>query len=273
VSVASATAGRGDVLGRILHDQRRPLAWWSLGVVGSILLYAAFWPSIRDNASQFQGYLEKLPDAVRNMLGTNDFTTPTGYVASEVFAFVQPVLLLVYAIGAGARAIAGEEEDGTLDLLLSTPIRRHQVLHDALLAMLACCLWLEALVWLSVAVFGAAFGLRVPLGNLAAAVLDLWGLGVAFGAIALAVGAATGSRRTALGASAGLALLTYVVNALAPTVRSLAPLRFLSPFHYSAGHTPLERGLTWSDPLVLLGIAIAASVVATLAFERRDLAA
>jgi len=273
VSAAATTAGRGDVLGRILRDQRRPLAWWSLGVAGSILLYAAFWPSIRDNAGQFQGYLEKLPEAVRNMLGTSDFTTPTGYVASEVFAFVQPVLLLVYAIGAGARAIAGEEEDGTLDLLLSTPIRRRRVLLESLIAMLVCALWLEALVWVSVAIFGRAFGLRVPLGNLAAAVIDLYVLGVAFGAIALGVGAATGSRRTALGASAGLALLTYVLNALAPTVRSLAPLRFLSPFHYSAGHSPIERGLTWSDPLVLLGIVAVAALAAIVAFERRDLAA
>ena len=264
---------RGGVLGRILRDQRRPLAWWGLGVAGSILLYAAFWPSIRDNASQFNGYLENLPQAVRNMLGTNDFSTAPGYVASEVFAFVQPTLLLVYAIGAGARAIAGEEEDGTLDLLLSTPVPRRRVLLDSAWALLACSLGFGALVWVSVAVFGAPFGLRVSLVHLAAMALNLVGLGAAFGAIALAVGAATGSRRTAIGAAAGLAVLTFILNALAPTVHSLAGLRFLSPFHYYSGHAPITTGFTATDPLVLFGIAVVATAIAAGALDRRDLAA
>jgi len=274
VTATAETMGRrADVLDRILRDQRRALAWWGLGVAGSILLYAAFWPSIRDNASQFNGYLENLPQAVRNMLGTNDFSTPSGYVASEVFAFVQPTLLLVYAIGAGARAIAGEEEEGTLDLLLSTPIPRRRVLLDSAWAVLACALGFGVLVWVSVVVFGAPFGLRVSLVHLAAMALNLVGLGAAFGAIALAVGAATGSRRAAVGASAGLAVLTFILNALAPTVRSLAGLRFLSPFHYYSGHAPMAKGFTGTDPLVLFGIAVVATAIAAVALERRDLAA
>ena len=39
-----------------------------------------------------------------------------------------PLLLLVYAIGAGSRAIAGEEESGTLDLLLAHPLSRRRSL-------------------------------------------------------------------------------------------------------------------------------------------------
>ena len=43
-----------------------------------------------------------------------------------------PLLLLVAAIGAGARAIAGEEERGTLDLLLSTPVSRRRLALEKL---------------------------------------------------------------------------------------------------------------------------------------------
>ena len=38
-----------------------------------------------------------------------------------------PLLLLIAAIGAGAGAIAGEEERGTLDLLLSLPVSRRRL--------------------------------------------------------------------------------------------------------------------------------------------------
>jgi ABC-2 type transport system permease protein len=194
-------------------------------------------------------------------------------VQSEVFAFMGPVLLLVYAIGAGARAVAGEEEDGTLDLLLSTPIRRRRVLVDTAAAMIAVTFGLATIVWLAVAVFGPISGLHVPILHLTAAVVDLFGLAVAFGAISLAVGSATGSKHLAVGVAAGLALVTFILNTLAPTVDALKPLRLLSPFHYYSGHSPITTGFTWADPLVLLGIAAVALLVAGTTLERRDLAA
>ena len=70
-----------------------------------------------------RGIWRSLPETLRNLFG-GDFTTPAGYLRSETFSALGPILFLVFAIGAGARAIAGEEEGRTLDLLLSTPIRR-----------------------------------------------------------------------------------------------------------------------------------------------------
>ena len=81
------------------------------------------------SAADFQGYMENLPDALRTLIGS-DFTTPAGYLRSETFSALGPILMLVFAIGAGSRAIAGEEEGRTLDLLLSTPVRRRHVLVD-----------------------------------------------------------------------------------------------------------------------------------------------
>jgi beta-exotoxin I transport system permease protein len=127
----------GTVFTKTLRDQRRALVWWALGLVGTVVLYTSFWPSVRDNAAQFNRYLENLPDFMKNLLGEIDYTTPEGYLQSELFAFLAPILLIVYAVGAGARAIAGEEEAGSLDLLLSVPIRRRRVLLDKFGAMVA----------------------------------------------------------------------------------------------------------------------------------------
>jgi ABC-2 type transport system permease protein len=260
------------VFAKTIRDQRRALLWWSLGFVGTVLLYTAFWPTIRENASQFNDYIAKLPEAVRNLIG-GDYGTPQGYVQAEMFSLLLPVLLLVYAIGAGARAIAGEEESGTLDLLLSTPIRRSRVLLDKLGAMVGASLLLAMLAWGSIVAIGRLFGLTVGLVNLAAAAANLFLLGVAFGSIALAVGAATGNRGMAIGATSGLALVTFIVNTLAPSVPAIKPLRFLSPFYYYADHKPLSNGFNGADIGVLAGIAVVAALVALAAFDRRDLAA
>ena len=257
---------------KTVRDQRRALIGWGLGLAAIALMYAAFYPSIKDSASDFDKYLQNLPDAIRNVIG-GDFTTPAGYLRSETFSSMGPILFLVFAIGAGARAIAGEEEDGTLDLLLSTPIRRRQLLVDKIGAMVLTATALATVLFLTLWLVGPPFDLTVPAVDLGAACLLLLLLGLAFGAIALAIGCATGHRGLALGLTGGFAVFAFIVNALAPSVDALAWLRPLSPFRWYLDPDPLVSGITPANVLVLLGIAVAGYLVAWYAFERRDLAA
>jgi ABC-2 type transport system permease protein len=261
------------VLTKTLRDQRRSLIWWTLGFVLTVFMYAAFWPSVHANASQFNQYIEKFPEAFRNMIGGANFGTPEGYVQTELFSLLGPILLLVYAIGAGARAIAGEEEAGTLDLLLSTPVRRGRVLLDKFGSMIMATLFFAALTALSLMVLGPLYDLHLPLQGLGAATSNLFLLALAFGTVALLVGTATGSKGAAIGVSSGLGVLTFVLNTLAPSVEALRPFRFLSPFRYYSGHEPLTNGFNGIDILVLAGISAVALATALGAFERRDLAA
>jgi ABC-2 type transport system permease protein len=258
------------VFTKTIRDQRRALMWWGLGFVGTVFMYSAFWPTIRSNAGQFNDYIAKLPEAVRNLIG-GDYGTPQGYIQAEIFSLLTPVLVLVYAIGAGARALAGEEEGGTLDLLLSAPIRRRRVVLDKFWAMVGAALLLVFLTWAAIAVIGRPYGLTVSMLDLSAAVVNLFLLGTAFGSIALAVGGATGNKGMAIGVTSGLALITFIVKTLAPSVPAMKPLRYLSPFYYYADHRPLATGFHAVDIAVLAGISLVALVVALLAFERRDL--
>jgi ABC-2 type transport system permease protein len=261
------------VFGKTLRDQRRSLAWWALGFVGVVLLYAAVWPTIRDNASFFNDYLEKLPEAMRNLIGGADYATPDGYLQSELFSFMVPIMLLVYTIAAGSRAIAGEEEAGSLDLLLSVPIRRRRVLLDKFLAMLVVTFGLVALMWVSVVAIGAAFDLEPDLANFTGACLLSFLLGLAFGSIALAVGCATGSKGLAIGVPSGIALVTFLVNMFRTTVDWLDPFRWISPFYYYAGGDPMTNGANGAHVLVLAAISAVGLGVALWALERRDLVA
>ncbi len=267
-----APATLRTVFAKSVRDQRRSLAWWSIGIVFVVLVYAAFWPSVRSNAAQFARYMDQLPEAIRNMLAGASFGSPSGYVQADLFSLLGPVLLLVHAIGSGARAIAGEQESGTLDLLLSTPVSRRRVVLDKSLSMAATTLLLTALMWAALVSVGPAYGLRLSIAGLGAACLGLFLLAVGFGAIALAVGAATGSRSAAIGATGGIAVVTFVLNTLAPSVAVVRPLRFVSPFHYYSGHSPLTSGFDAADVLVLAAIPLIAVLVGVMAFDRRDLA-
>lgn len=263
------------VLGKTLSEQRRSLLWWGLGLFVAGATYAPFYPSIKDNAEMLNKYMNSMPDFLKEaFLGaTGDFTSPAGYLNTELFNFFAPLLLILFAVGAGARAIAGEEEKQTLDILLSTPTPRRRIVIDKFGAMLVASVLISALLWLSVPVTGPPFGLNASLVDLTAAVFMCFLLAMAFGAIALAIGAATGRRALAVGVTAGIAGGTYLLDLLVPAIKSIEFLQLLSPFHYYLGAEPMMRGLDIGGSLVLAAIAIVAFAAALVLFERRDLAA
>jgi ABC-2 type transport system permease protein len=260
------------VLVRSFRELQRAAIGWSIAVAGVALMYAAFYPSVRDSAASLQTYLNNLPDAVKSVIGGN-YTTPAGYLRSELFSSLGVILFLVFTIGAGARAIAGEEERRTLDLVLSTPIRRRTLLTDKALAIVAVTLILGVVVFLAVLVAGPLFDLTVPATRLAGACLMLVLLAVGFGSIALAIGTATGRRTVGSAVAGGIAVVSLILNALAVPVSGLDVIRPLSPFRWYLEPDPLLRPISPVNVLVLSGIAVVAYVVALLTFERRDLSA
>ena len=263
------------VLGKTIREQRRALMWWGIGLFASGATYAPFYPSIKENAATLEKYMDSMPDFLREafMGASGDFTSPAGYLNTELFNFFAPLLLLLFAIGAGARAIAGEEEKQTLDILLSTPIARRRVVIDKFVAMLLAGALLSVLLWLSIPILGPPFDLNPSLVDLAAASFMCYLLAMAFGAIALAIGCATGRRALAVGVTAGIAAGTWLMDLLVPAIDSIAWLQQLSPFHYYMQPEPMMNGMGWGGSAVLVGIAAVAFSAALVLFERRDLAA
>ncbi len=98
-------------------------------------------------------------------------------------------------------------------------------------------------------------------------------LAVGFGAIALAIGTATGRRTVGSAVAGGIAVVSLIVNALAVSVSGLGVVRPLSPFRWYLEPDPLVRPISPVSVLVLSGIAVVAYFVALLTFERRDLSA
>jgi ABC-2 type transport system permease protein len=259
---------------KTLRDQRRTLPWWTLGLVGMSLFLMLLYPTIRDSASQLQQYIDRMPDAVRALMGGfTDYTTVPGYLQAELFGFMMPAVFLVFTIGAGSRAIAGEEERRTLDMLMANPIPRHRVVVQKFEALVTGTAVIGAILWIGIALGGAFAGANPPLTGLARQILSLVLLGVAFGSLSLAIGSAGGNRALASGVAGGLAVTTYLVNALAEVVDWLAPYRRLSPFHYYAASDPLTTGLNWAHMGVLAGVSLLMLVLSVAAFQRRDLAA
>ena len=213
-----------------------------------------------------------MPESLRSLFtgGTvADLASPEGYLHTELLSFLAPMLVLIYAIAAGAGAIAGEEDRHTLDLLLVSPVSRTRIVLEKLAAMAAGIAVLMSVVWAGILVLGSA-GLNLPASTSAAAMFQLGLLGLEFGALALLVGCATGRPGLSKAVPAVAAVATYLLNAMAPLVSWLGPLRPLSPFYQYLGRDPIRNG---AHPASIAITVLSAAVLVTLAvwqFRRRD---
>lgn len=257
-----------DVWAKTLWDQRRGLLGWAIGLAGVSLVYGAFYPSVSQPA--FAEAMEAFPPALMDAFGWSDLTSAEGYLGSTVFGLLGPVLVIILAIATGARAIAGDEEAGTLELVLAQPIGRIKLVLQRALALAVAMVMAGAVVLVAMLVISGPAELGIPVANLAAAAWQLALLGLTFGSLALAVGGVAGRRSLVLAATAAVAVTAYLGNTVALQVDALAWLQDVSAFHYYAGGEPLRNGLQLGDTAVLLAASAVLVAIAAAAFDRRD---
>jgi len=263
-----------NVFLKSLRDLRRSFAWWTVGLAGYVALIASVYPTIRDNPD-LEKLVESYPEALKAFVafgGQFDFTSAAGYLGSELFSFMMPALFLVAAVGHGAGTLAGEEERGTIDLLLSSPLSRTRVALEKLAAMCVELAALGVVLWLALWVGARAFSMEVSVAHLASATALLVVLALAYGAIAFMVAAATGRKTLAIGLTVALAVGAYLVNSLASLVEVLEPFQKATPFYHYAVADPLRQGLDPWHTLFLLAVGAVAAAAGVLLFDRRDLA-
>ena len=260
-----------NVFLKTLRDQRRTFMWWALGLAAVTLLNIVFYPSISDSP-ELNELLGEEDSIMRAFAGDfDDLTSPAGFLNSQIYFLLLPILLIVFAVSGGSGAIAGEEERGTLDILFSHPLRRWAVVLHKLGAMFVTLLGLGVILWATVVLGAIAIDMDIGAGNVAAATASGVLLGSLFGALAFAIGSATGKRGTSLGITGMAAVLAYLLNALRPVADVLEPTKYITPFYYYIGADPLSNGLDIAHAAVLAIAAALLCIIAIVTFERRDI--
>jgi len=256
------------ILALDLRERLRPTLFWALGTVFLIAVTIASYPAIRDNP-ELASFAEDLPDFIQALVG-EDLVSPAGYLNSQVYLSMLPILLLILAVGRAASTLAGEEQEGTLELTLAHPITRTRLLVEKFAGVVAAVAVLFVATWASTWLGALAVDMDISAGALAAGTLSVCLLALAFGSITFAIGAATGRRGVALGAGAGLAAVTWLLYGIAPLLGWDAAVQ-LSLWDHALGADPLANGFDASGTLVLAAITLIGFAVAVVAFGRRDI--
>lgn len=257
--------------GKTLFEQRRPLLWWSLGTVAMVLIIVAYYPSVRDDPS-LTDFVENLPDAAQALSGGIglDWSSPSGWLNGEFFANVGPLIFIIYGVILGAGALGREEDRGTAELLLTTPVSRTRIVAEKAIAYVLLLGALGLVLFASLLAGTRLFDMDVAVGNLLAASLQSTLLATTFASLALAISAALGPRGHAAAISGAVAFAAFLLYSLAPVVESLQEIQKLSPFYWYQGGDPVGTGFDLGHSAALAAATLVLVAIGVRLFDRRD---
>lgn len=251
--------------GKDARDRVLPVLVLGIGLaimsVFALMLYETMQGTLDDLTASFPAGLDAL-------VGGGD--EPGGYVVGELFNLIAPIAIVGYAVMLGASVSAGEEDDGTISVLMSTPISRMRYILTKAVTVLVAVAVSTALFWVGVSIAASVTGLDLDQTGVAAACLQLALLALFFGYLALAVGALKGRGAIAAGVAGGVAVLSYLVATFVP-LTEFPDWAKISPWYYYMGSNPLANGFDVAHIAVLAGLALAAGVLAVVSYPRRDL--
>lgn len=252
-----------------VSNRRRSMIAYAAGTAVYALIVVALYPAFKNATSLDQ--LIKSGTGLAALFGiSGSLTSPGGWLNANYADNIFPLIMLMLTIGYGSWAIAGQDEDGTLGLVTVLPLSRTRIVLGKALAMALMGLLLAAAVAVCTLV-GPAFQLSVGTGAVLGLSTSVLLLGLDFGLIAMAIGAARGRRGPALGIPTALAAASYLLSSLAQAIDWLKPGRYASLFYWSVGDNQIVNGVSGVDFAVLAGVGLVALGAAVAAFRRLDL--
>ena len=239
--------------------------WWTLAIAG----FAAWMVIIvKQTEAQLRSLLSG-SSAIAGFikLGGSDSATNAG-ILGAFFLFL-PVMLMAFAV-TQANRWSSDQDDGLLELVLSTPQPRLRVMLARFGALATATVFISAATLVATRLASAAWGLSLDYGNLAAASLSMIPLGLLVAAIGYLF---AGWLRAAVdtGLLSFLLVIWVFISFIGPGLSLPDATQKLSPFFYYG--TPLLHGIQVADLLVVLAVGAVALAIASARFTRKDIPA
>ena len=212
-----------------------------------------------------------LPEAFRSLIGIGDDVDVGGLAINVMFGTWGAVVLAALALAMGSSAIAGEERDGTMDILLANPKSRTHVLISKIGSMVLLVALATVAVWIPVHPIAALLGVQIGGLDVEALTIHLFANNVFYGMLAMAIGAMTGDKGKAAGVTTAIMVLSFFGVGFLPLVDGGDTVAKVLPWYYFDGGDPVQNGIAWGHLALLVGGSVLLFVAAILGFNRRDL--
>jgi ABC-2 type transport system permease protein len=259
---------------RIIKDRWLLILIYIIAAIAFLSMYVGLFPSFSSQMDSMKEMLKSYPESFLKAFGfdINNFTTLEGFLATEEYSLMWPILSLFMVIGFAGAALAGEIEKGTMEILLSQPISRLKIYFSRYIAGL-----LMIIVYVGVTIYAI-----IPLANMfnvsyvSGGYTKLFYLGLMFMtavfSFAYMLSAIFSDRGKVYFITGGMLVLMYVANILSAIKDSLENLKFASFFYYYSPSKALvyheiDKWSFW----VFAGVTIVCLIIGAIIYSRRDI--
>ena len=259
------------LLGHVMSLQARSVAIWGVALGAFGVMMVSIFPAIADGPGLEQ-LTEVYPEGMMQAVGIEDMTslaTIEGFLNAEIFGLVLPLAIPFFAILAAAGAIAGAEENGTIDVLMSNPLPRWQLVAAYFVSTAVSLAGILAVFGLFLWGSAQFIDAELTLSTTAEGVFGAWPLALFFGGLAMLASAVFHRRMLAVGVAGGVLFLMYFLDVVSGLVEDLEFLKYFSAIYYYGA--PLTEGVDWANFAVLTGAALVLAAIAVFAFQKRDI--
>ena len=253
-----------SVYARSLGMVAMPAVWWTLGIAAW-----AVWIEVvvQQMAARLSNLLSSSPAMLNLLKNLGGGAGINETFLSALFVFL-PLFLMAFVV-TQVSAWSADEQDGRLELVLAAPQPRLQVLLGRFAALATATIVISVITLVAAAVSATAAGLKLDLGNLAAATLGMIPLGLLVAALGYM---AAGWLRTAAdtGLLSFLLAAWFFISFIGPELKLPEATLRLSAFYYYG--TPLLHGLQVTSVVGVIAVAALALGIGALRFARKDIA-
>jgi len=262
---------------RTIKDKQKSLIIYIIAGMLFMLMYVTLFPSMQQSFDELaKTMLKQMPEGFLKAFGVDvsTFGTFEGFIASEYFSFIWPLVAILIGVSFAGSSLAGEIEKGTMEILLAQPISRIKLFFSKYLAGLFNILAYILITVLAIFPTAALLDISFKSENF----IKLLGLGSLFGlavySIAIFFSVIFNEKGKAYFAASGVLLSMYVLNIISALKENLDKLKYISFFHYYNPSKLLVHGqIIDYSVYVFLGTAIVLLPISIFYFQKKDISA
>ncbi len=263
---------------KTLRDFRVAILGWGIGMGLLTYVVMSSVPSLV-STPQARASLVSLASTFTWLAEPVAITSPGGYTTWKYGLTI--LIIAIWPLLACSRMLRGEEERGSLDVLLSLPRGRGRVALEKLAAVWTALLGMGLLIGLLTFAAGKSANADLSFANAMLFGLNIVLICGVFGSIALLLSQFTQERGTASGITGGLLVVFIVLDMVHRVIPNTDWISRISPVYYYNLSKPLVPASSYGVPsstyganagamLVLLALSVILSGAAIWLFARRD---
>ncbi len=243
---------------------------WSIGMFLYDWLIGSMYDSVLEMGDEMGAMIQNYPEQLTAFFPSiSDFNSPIGFI-DTYFSTYMTFIIGIFAVGAAAKLLVGEEESGILDLVMAYPVSRTKLFWGRFLAYLTAIVMIMLACWVGWLLPSQTSGMPLTSLELLMPMVPLFAILALFGALALLLSMLLPASRIAGSLSGALLIVNFLLVGLSTINPDLKPIFEVTPLYFYQG-AKFIADPNWGWIFGLLGGALMMILAAWAVFLRRDI--